>query len=303
MSEHFLQHIAIDNYKCFDNFKVENFKRVNLIAGKNNVGKTALMEACYINVEVNSSKALQSIIEGRYLSDFFGELLKEVGSQYIMNIVNEKAKVFDGFRIFSNHNEAKNSYDTKELKVQNKKNIFYMNSYRISSKSLDTLYSTILENRLESEIDKNLHQFDKNLDSFRIMSSEAKCSVVNGSFRNINEFGDGVSRYITYLCIFYTVQDGIIFVDEIDNGIHHTKFDEMWKIILQLSKQNNVQVFATTHSKECIESYARVSKELEDEDIAFVELGVNKYKELDSIVMNSEQFHRFVKIGNEVRGW
>ena len=48
MSEHFIKNIEIRDFKCFDEFKAEGFGRVNLIGGKNNVGKTAFMEACYI---------------------------------------------------------------------------------------------------------------------------------------------------------------------------------------------------------------------------------------------------------------
>ena len=48
MSEHFIKDIEIKNYKLFKNFKAGGFGRVNLIGGKNNVGKTAFMEACYL---------------------------------------------------------------------------------------------------------------------------------------------------------------------------------------------------------------------------------------------------------------
>jgi len=50
MDSHLLNHIEIKDFKCFDDCKASGFKHVNLIGGKNNVGKTALMEACYINV-------------------------------------------------------------------------------------------------------------------------------------------------------------------------------------------------------------------------------------------------------------
>jgi hypothetical protein len=46
-----------------------------------------------------------------------------------------------------------------------------------------------------------------------------------------------------------------------------------------------------------------VAKRLEDEEIGFIELGRNKNNELDAVVMDSEMFQRFVKLGNEVRGW
>ena len=46
---HFIENIEIKNFKCFENFSAEGFGRVNLIGGKNNVGKTAFMEACYLS--------------------------------------------------------------------------------------------------------------------------------------------------------------------------------------------------------------------------------------------------------------
>ncbi|MCB4782010.1 MAG: ATP-binding protein, partial [Sulfurovum sp.] len=101
----------------------------------------------------------------------------------------------------------------------------------------------------------------------------------------------------------FAQQGKYILIDEIENGIHYTNLDKLWEIILTISEKQNVQVFATTHSKECIESYARVAKRLEDEEIRFIELGRNKKDELDSVVMDSEMFQRFIALGNEVRGW
>lgn len=39
--------IQIKNFRCFEDTKIEGFQRVNLIGGKNNSGKTALLEAIY----------------------------------------------------------------------------------------------------------------------------------------------------------------------------------------------------------------------------------------------------------------
>ena len=50
MNEHFLTDIEIEQFNCFSNFKASVLKRVNLIGGKNNIGKTAFMEACLIVV-------------------------------------------------------------------------------------------------------------------------------------------------------------------------------------------------------------------------------------------------------------
>src|SRR5712675_2003129 len=40
----------IKNFRSFRDFKFEPLERVNLITGSNNVGKTALLEALYLNI-------------------------------------------------------------------------------------------------------------------------------------------------------------------------------------------------------------------------------------------------------------
>ncbi|WP_083915744.1 AAA family ATPase [Thiofilum flexile] len=49
MSEHFIKTLNIENYKCFHNFEAKGFGRVNLISGRNNVGKTAFLEAAALS--------------------------------------------------------------------------------------------------------------------------------------------------------------------------------------------------------------------------------------------------------------
>ena len=39
----------IKNFRCFKELAITSFKRVNLIAGLNNVGKTALLEALFLH--------------------------------------------------------------------------------------------------------------------------------------------------------------------------------------------------------------------------------------------------------------
>ncbi len=45
MTNHFINNISIENFKCFQNLQIEGIETVNLIGGKNNVGKTAFLEA------------------------------------------------------------------------------------------------------------------------------------------------------------------------------------------------------------------------------------------------------------------
>lgn len=44
MKKHFIKNLSFQNFKCFESIEVDNLKRVNIFGGKNNVGKTSLLE-------------------------------------------------------------------------------------------------------------------------------------------------------------------------------------------------------------------------------------------------------------------
>ncbi len=51
-----LKSLHIQNYRGFRDFKIDSFDRVNLITGTNNVGKTSLLEALYLNLAPTSAE-------------------------------------------------------------------------------------------------------------------------------------------------------------------------------------------------------------------------------------------------------
>ena len=64
--------------------------------------------------------------------------------------------------------------------------------------------------------------------------------------------GDGMSRLRGVALAMTDARDGILLIDEIENGIHHSVMSKLWKTVSALAQSNNVQVFATTHSIECV---------------------------------------------------
>ncbi len=75
-----LTSIQIENFRCFDQLKVDGLSRVNLIAGKNNVGKTAFLEAIGIWAAGSNPAGLTYLISRRsplekVTSDIAQELL------------------------------------------------------------------------------------------------------------------------------------------------------------------------------------------------------------------------------------
>lgn len=70
--------------------------------------------------------------------------------------------------------------------------------------------------------------------------------------------GDGITRLLEIVLSLVNSSDGFLFVDEIENGIHWSVMPDLWRIVFQLAERLNVQVFSTTHSRDCIEGFQTV---------------------------------------------
>ena len=75
-----------------------------------------------------------------------------------------------------------------------------------------------------------------------------------GGMLPLEAVGGGVVRLLSLLVNFFTARGGLIIIDEIENGIHHSALPELWRQIRVLSEELDVQVVATTHSFECIQA-------------------------------------------------
>lgn len=324
MQDHFLKEIDIIEYKCFKNFNTKNFKRINLISGKNNVGKTVLLESIFINLYSSLSTnmtyaiGLLSLIRDQLefitkkeeeLFDEFKKRLQTSKFNAKSNINNSRFEILnkDGIKEYFfniNGNEQiininKFSHETKSIQ-----NIKFLDNFGTSNKDIKNYFDSIQKKDKENYLNKSITKFDSNIEKFKIIEDKPQCKIVNSDiFRDINEFGDGLKHYISIICALYASENGQLFVDEIDNGIHYTQLERLWEIIFSISKEVNCQVFATTHSKEMINAFEKVSKNLNDRDISFIELGRNKNNDIKSITMDSDRLQREINLGNEIRGW
>ena len=72
--------------------------------------------------------------------------------------------------------------------------------------------------------------------------------------------GDGINRILTIiLSMLNCPAGGALAVDEIDNGLHYSVQEQLWKMVFSLANELDVQVFATTHSMDCLKSFAHVN--------------------------------------------
>jgi hypothetical protein len=63
-----------------------------------------------------------------------------------------------------------------------------------------------------------------------------------------------------------------VFIDEIENGMHYLALEPLWRWIATISRRRSLQVFATTHSEECIHAASRAFQALDDDGLRVIRL-------------------------------
>ena len=76
----------------------------------------------------------------------------------------------------------------------------------------------------------------------------------------IGSLGDGMWRMLGLALSLSNAKGGVLLVDEIDTGLHYSVMEDMWRMISKQAAALSVQVFATTHSRDCYESLAAIAK-------------------------------------------
>jgi AAA15 family ATPase/GTPase len=64
--------------------------------------------------------------------------------------------------------------------------------------------------------------------------------------------GEGIGRLLSIILAIANAKGGTILIDEIENGLHYSVLSNVWKAIADAARRADVQIFATTHSLECI---------------------------------------------------
>ncbi len=74
----------------------------------------------------------------------------------------------------------------------------------------------------------------------------------------LKSMGDGINRILTIILALVNCDNGFLLIDEFENGLHHSVQKQLWKVIFSLSEKLNIQIFATTHSEDCILGFENI---------------------------------------------
>ena len=299
-SAHAFSEIEVIEFRGLENIKINNLSQMNLFVGDNNSGKTSLLESIYLLTQMNDLNEYINIERFRakvdeyfspiWMEDYIDEHFEVKGifdSQNINVIYNkEKDESLDidkqGYlttmniianKNNENYNMRMHLYE-REPAASNAKSIVHLcpssfsSAYRRNKKTLLDAHSTLVKDKkLQLVKDFIIKSFpnemitsidlDSNGKSNRFMISSKKFPKA----QDISKFGEGLQRVWEISLYTMSCSGGCAFVDEIDSGVHKSLLDSFIKFIAELCKEYNVQLFATTHNRECVDSFVITRRE------------------------------------------
>jgi hypothetical protein len=327
MSSLILSSLEIHNFRLLRNIRIERLGRVNLFVGKNNVGKSSILEAIQLYIYQDSAildllRARDEFRESPSLDDSVSSLFSgikhlfhnqedtngnhspiQIGS---VDSPSDRLSIRLGFYTPGQNGEGESSWlPIEEQEIVNvlipalairvgtqKETILPLDRFlrrpalsRVLSKKIPLVF--IPANGLsKAEIgklwDEGIQQGFKDdiLDILRIVSPEIEdLHLIGQSHRTpvvrvkrqkelvaLRSLGEGTNRLFGMAVALVNAQSGLLLVDEIESGLHYSVFPKMWEIVFETASRLNIQVFATTHSLDCVQGFQEAATENQEEE-------------------------------------
>jgi len=357
----------IKNFRCFSDLTFEPLEKVNLIAGKNNIGKTALLEAIWMHhgyhnpelgIRVDIFRGLVAFKEDEIMSSLFREFDqskqiiltskdtqdqeaklkisrkesttitapidfeaykqrhgKEISSnsELITSESTETSKpeiIFEFIRHPRTSIKSRAYFDKKDLKFDqatrsDKTIAIYLASNQIDNPQVQAeRFGNLAVKKTENEIIKILKIIEPNLSKL-IVRFVGGIPIIYGDI-GMNRMiplpllGDGIGRLLRIALAIADATKGIVLIDEIENGVHYTVLKNVWKAIAQLARKYSTQIFATTHSRECIQAAYEAFTEGKKYDFLLHRLERIRGK-ISNVVYDKEALEAALKAKFEIR--
>jgi hypothetical protein len=358
------QSFKVTNFRCFRELTIPNIERVNLIAGINNVGKTALLEALFIHsgaynpeltMRINAFRGIEIVkvelggvvetpwdslfnkFDIRKTVEFVGDY-KAAGrrilqlrvvrqpeelakiDQYILHSPNEPESIRlsseaahvlelqckEGEKLHKHYM----IFDPKGIRVKPipspppYKGIFLPAQIPLPGREDAERFGKLEITKQQDVVLKALQVIEPRLHRLAVVAV-GDMSIIHGDVGlerlvPLPVMGGGMIRLARLVLAIGDAQNGVVLVDEIENGFHHSILPKIWRAIAEVARKFNTQVFATTHSLECIVAAHR----------AFVESGIYDFRlhrlesvkdTIRAITYDQQTLEAAIETGLEVR--
>ncbi len=323
-----IQSLKIRNFKNLSGLDIPKLSRINLISGKNNVGKSSLLEA--IGVYVDDSELFYVIDERgelpkygikdttEYLkpnvdaiSSLFTNRNSNITEDNIIEISDDNDVLSLRFVYYSEQDTEDGNivrkviiYDSEDdfaiedahmaleivrngknrtlvplerrldrIRLGKTKRTDIASVIRVNPESFGNIYAGRLWDKVtltekEDYVIQALRIIEPDIESLAFLEESphigrypvVKLKGVNKRLP-LRSMGDGINHVLSIILSLVNSENGCLLIDEVDNGLHYTVQKQLWSIIFKLAIKLNVQIFATTHSSDCISSFGNALKD------------------------------------------
>jgi AAA15 family ATPase/GTPase len=347
----------IQNFRCFRDLKLDNLERVNLIAGQNNVGKTALLEAIFLHlgfrnpglglsinalrgvrrIKTNIKEAYstlfinyetETIIELKTHDDEANDCLLQIHfaepeTTQLASSIDDSQEIdlpttthFSANSLVFRYHEQDGETVSRafvsgdNIQIENqpgptekKRGVFFTTHERflqIDSERFSTLEATNRQNEVVSA----LRILEPRLNRLAILILGG-VPIIHGDIGierllPLPMMGEGMTRLLSILLAIANTEHGVILIDEIENGLHYSVMAKVWTAIAQAARDADVQIFATTHSWECITAAHQAFSESETYDFRLHRLD-RIGEDIRAVTLNQKMLDTAIQSGLEVR--
>ncbi|MFP3414306.1 AAA family ATPase [Bacillus sp. SIMBA_074] len=353
-----IESVRIRNFKGLENFQLNNVSKINLLGGRNNAGKTTVLEALFMfhdkfnpnvllrqynwrgvneltlnpeslfapifyNFDLNKSIVIETTDEKKFNVNMAIKF-KNDGSRKIIPMKSQDGQIRTDEQIIA-ANYLNIRYKGSNMKTEEVNLIVNNEGFGMEviaaytePKSADYLPAKVqphahqdairfgeLDVRGEAEIIVHfltiIEPRLKGISSITMGngSSMLHADIGIGKKVPISYMGDGVSRLLTILLAIVTNKNGLVFIDEIENGIHYSVLSKVWEVISKAAIDYNCQLYATTHSYECLS--AAINGIRPENQLDFRYFRVERSKKSEQVVSKTFDYET-LKVAIE-KGW
>lgn len=327
--------ISIDGFKGLDHFELPHLSRVTLLGGRNNVGKTSVLEAMFMFIDKITPQMIFRQFPWRGVNIVHMEpdsMWAPVFNKYNLERPITISSLINGceekMTIKYNSQYASLTIPVDESKQEGKPMQIRTDQQPISSYALDICYDDENAKSQTAHVLLGPKGMDVKFDSMQVKrrhacyigariaanpSQDAQffgqldilgkqdtiiefLRIIEPGLKNLSSImiggdtplihgdiglgrkipiafmGDGVAKLLSIILAIATSKNGVVLIDECENGIHYSVMPKIWKAIALAAREFDCQVIATTHSYECIEAACEgLSGDTED-DFSFIRI-------------------------------
>jgi len=239
---------------------IENYKPVNITS---NLDITSI-NLGYSYIERDANRVTRKIVDIHIDSDDREILLEDAFSLSLLT-KSERTERAGEFPLYQDND---NSFESQRAFRRGggsgeRKNVLMVPSSGTSFDELGFLWDNISLTDSEKYILNALRIIESRVTGIAMIQqrkgSPRRTPVVK--LRHIDDpvtlksLGDGMGRIFQIILSLANCSNGVLLIDEFENGLHWSVQEKVWEIIFNLSHSLNVQVFCTSHSRDCILSF------------------------------------------------